>query len=138
VARRNAQHTQLAERVHVHQGDLFQSLVGLGLEGSIDLIVCNPPYISEGRLQGDRAELLEHEPREAFAAGPYGLSIHQRVLKDALAFLKPGGYLLFEFGLGQDRQLKLLFERAKQYEDIRLVQNQAGEARVALGRKKAA
>lgn len=81
---------------------------------------------------------LEHEPREAFAADPYGLSIHQRVIKEALGFLKPGGTLLFEFGLGQDRRLKLLFDRAKQYEDVRFAHNQAGEARVVLGRKKQA
>ena len=138
VARRNVVHTQLGNRVHVHQGDLFAGFEGIGLEGTIDVIACNPPYISEGRLEGDRAELLEHEPREAFAAGPYGLSIHQRVIKEALGFLKPGGTLLFEFGLGQDRQLKLLFDRAKQYEDVRFAHNQAGEARVVLGRRKLA
>ena len=45
----------------------------LDLEGTIDVVVCNPPYISTGRLAGDRAALLEHEPREAFDGGPYGL-----------------------------------------------------------------
>jgi release factor glutamine methyltransferase len=137
VAQKNVQHLDLSERVQVRQGDLFASLAGLGLENSIDVVVCNPPYISEKRLTGDRAELLDNEPREAFDGGPYGLSIHQRVIKDALAFLKPGGLLMFEFGLGQEKQLKILFERSKAYEDIRLVSNAAGEPRVALGRKKA-
>ena len=136
VARQNVQHLGLAPRVHVHQGDLFAGLAGLALEGTIDLIVCNPPYISEKRLSGDRAELLDNEPREAFDGGPYGLSIHQRVIKDALAFLKPGALLMFEFGLGQEKQLKILFERGKVYEEVRLVSNAAGEPRVALGRRK--
>jgi release factor glutamine methyltransferase len=137
VARQNVARLNLSGRVAVHQGDLFAGFAGLGLEGSIDMVVCNPPYISEKRLSGDRAELLESEPREAFDGGPYGLSIHQRVLKDALAFLRPGGVLLFEFGLGQERQLELLFGRSKAYEDIRLMKNLAGEPRVVIGRKKA-
>jgi release factor glutamine methyltransferase len=137
VARKNVEQLGLSQRVHVHQGDLFAGFSGLALDASIDVIVCNPPYISEKRLSGDRAELLDNEPREAFDGGPYGLSIHQRVIKDALAFLKPGGLLMFEFGLGQEKQLKILFERSKAYEDIRLVSNAADEPRVALGRKKA-
>jgi release factor glutamine methyltransferase len=119
--------------VTVCEGDLFDPLAGLGLEGAIDAIVCNPPYISEKRLAGDAAQLLELEPREAFAAGPYGLGIHMRVVRDALAFLKPGGALLFEVGLGQDRQVRTLFERARRYSDITIVRNDAGEGRVVLG-----
>ena len=114
----------------------FRDLAGQGLEGSVDLVVCNPPYISTGRLEKDRAELLVHEPREAFDGGPYGLSIHQRVLKDALPFLVPGGSLLFEIGAGQDRQIKILFERARAYEGVTLLGDGA-VPRVAMGRKKA-
>jgi len=136
VTRRNVEHLGLGERVSVHQGDLFASLEGLGLEGRTDVVVCNPPYISAKRLEGDRAHLLEHEPREAFDGGPYGISIHQRVIKQALAFLRVGGYLLFEIGEGQDRQVTLLFERAKSYDDIRLVADSKAAARVALGRKR--
>jgi release factor glutamine methyltransferase len=137
VTRRNAAHHGMADRVSVHQGDLFDALSGLGLEATIDVIVCNPPYISEKRLEGDRAHLVELEPREAFAAGPYGLSIHMRVVKDAPRYLRPGGVLLFEVGLGQDRQVMVLLERSKAYENIRAVSNEAGEGRVVLGQAKA-
>ena len=137
VARRNVASLGLERRVRVCQGDLFAGLANLGLEGTIDAIVCNPPYISAQRLAGDRAHLLEHEPRAAFDGGPYGLDIHRRVLRDAPAFLRAGGMLLFEVGLGQARQVRTLFERAGNYEDVRLVCDAAGEARVALGRKKA-
>jgi release factor glutamine methyltransferase len=137
AARRNVAHHGLSGRVSVLQGDLFAPLSGLELEGAIDMIVCNPPYISDKRLEGDRAHLLELEPREAFAAGPYGLSIHMRVVKDALRYLRPGGVLLFEVGLGQDRQVASLMERSKGYEDVRAAANQAGESRVVLGCAKA-
>jgi release factor glutamine methyltransferase len=134
VTRRNVDHVGVSDRVVVAQGDLFAGLAGFGLEGSIDVIVCNPPYISQGKLATDRAELLEHEPREAFDGGPYGLSIHQRAVKEALPFLRPGGILLFEIGLGQGQQVKMLYDRTKAYDNIRLVVNTVGESRVILGR----
>jgi len=137
VARRNVERLKLSDRVSVAQGDLFEGLSGLGLEGTADLVVCNPPYISHKRLEGDRAELLAEEPREAFDGGPYGLSIHQRVVKDALRYLREGGVLAFEIGLGQERQVKNLFERARGYEDVRFIATDRGEVRVVLGRKKA-
>ena len=137
VTRRNVEHIGVSDRVVVTQGDLFAGLAGFGLEGSIDAVVCNPPYISQGKLATALAELLDHEPREAFDGGPYGLSIHQRVVKEALPFLRPGGTLLFEIGLGQERQVKMLFDRAKAYDNIRLVSNTSSEVRVVSGRKRA-
>jgi len=133
LARRNALHTGVAARLTIVQGDLFSALKGLG--GTIDAVVCNPPYISRAKLAGERAVLLENEPREAFDGGPYGLSIHQRVMKEAVPFLKPGGHLLFEIGLGQERQVTLLIERTRAYDQIRTVSNAAGEARVVIARK---
>jgi release factor glutamine methyltransferase len=137
VARRNVTHHGMADRVSVLQGDLFSAFSGLELEGTIDVIVCNPPYISEKRLEGDRAHLIELEPREAFAAGPYGLSIHMRVIKEAPRYLRRGGILLFEVGLGQDRQVMSLLERSKLYESFRAISNEAGEGRVVVGHMKA-
>lgn len=137
VTRRNIEHVGVSDRVIVAQGDLFVGLEGLGIEGSIDAVICNPPYISQRKLATDRAELLEHEPREAFDGGPYGLSIQQRVIKEALPFLRPGGILLFEIGIGQERQVKMLFERTNAYEDILSVVNAEGEVLVVSGRKRA-
>ena len=135
VTRRNIEHVGISGQVVVTQGDLFSGLADQSLEGTIDVIVCNPPYISQSKLATDRAELLEHEPREAFDGGPYGLGIHQRVIKEAIPFLRSGGTLLFEIGLGQERQVKMLFERVKAYEDIRFVENGTGAVRVVSGRK---
>ena len=133
---RNVEHLGLGDRVEVCQGDLFAGLADQGLEGTIDIVVCNPPYISSGRLAGDRAELLEHEPREAFDGGPYGLSIHQRVMADAPRFLKPGGWLLMEFGLGQHRQVKILLDRTQAVRERSNLSNDA--ARQSSRRRRAA
>ena len=132
LARRNVAHTGV-QNVEVRQGDLFSALEGL--EGTIDLVVCNPPYISQAKLAGERAALLENEPREAFDGGPYGLTIQQRVVKEALPFLKPGGWLLFEIGAGQERQVELLIARTRAYQQIRKVADAAGEVRVVGAQK---
>jgi release factor glutamine methyltransferase len=135
LAARNVARLVLSSRVQVHQGDLFAALADRGLEGTIDVIICNPPYISTARLAGDRAYLLEHEPREAFDGGPYGLSIHQRVMKEGLPFLKPDGWLLFEIGLGQEKQLEQLFRRSKAYHPVQFV-NAADVPRVVLAQRR--
>ena len=135
-ARKNVEKFSLGARVETLQGDLFAGLEGLGLEKTIDLIVCNPPYISTGRLASDRAALLKDEPREAFDGGPYGLSIHQRVVAEAPRFLKSSGWLVMEFGLGQHRQVKRLFERRSAFNEVTLVGDHSGNPRVVTGRLK--
>jgi release factor glutamine methyltransferase len=135
LARHNAEALKLHPRLTVHQGDLFGALEGEPLDESLDAVVCNPPYISTTRL-AERDDLKD-EPREAFDGGPYGLSIHQRVIRDAARFLRPRGLIAFEFGIGQARQVELLFGRARAYESFHLVNDRGGEPRVAIARKKA-
>ena len=123
------------DRVTVLQGDLFGALDDQALEGTIDLIVANPPYISSGRLETEAAQLLENEPREAFDGGPYGMSIHQRLVRESVPFLKPGGWLAFEFGLGQERQAKALLKRTRAFAEPRFVEDEDGNPRVALAQR---
>jgi release factor glutamine methyltransferase len=136
VARANVDQLRLGDRVSVLQGDLFAPLSGLELDGTIDLIVCNPPYISSGKLAKDSAHLLSHEPREAFDGGPYGVSIFQRVVRDAPAYLKPGGRLLFEIGAGQERQVAAIVGRSQGYDPVELINDATGQPRVIVCRMK--
>ena len=138
AAAANVRRLGLSDRVEVRQGDLFGALGSVDLEGNVDLVVCNPPYLSTGRLTSARSKLLECEPREAFDAGPYGLLLHQRAIAEAAPLLRAGGWLGLEFGVGQDRQLRLLFERASRlYEEPVLKADAAGVARVAVARRRA-
>lgn len=134
LARRNVAQLGLRRRVSVHQGDLFAALGDHALSGRVDMVVCNPPYISTGRLDGERATLLRHEPREAFDGGPYGLAIHQRLVREAVSVLRPGGWLLCEFGHGQERQVRRLLDRVGAYETVSFINDSQGEARVAIAR----
>jgi len=132
LSRRNVERLGLSKRVRVFQGDLFEPLRAEVPTGKVDVIVCNPPYISTGKLETDRKTLLENEPREAFDGGPYGLSIHQRVIREAVELLRPGGSLAFEFGLGQERQMKALFDRSRAYGEVRFLNNAAGAPRAVV------
>jgi release factor glutamine methyltransferase len=132
AARRNAERLGLSGRVEVRRGDLFAPLPVEEFGGSIDLVVCNPPYISTARLDGEKAHLLAAEPREAFDGGPYGLSLHQRVIGEALRYLKPGGWIALEFGEGQERQIAALFRRAGGYRDLAYAADARGAPRVAM------
>lgn len=134
LTRRNVERLGLGERVQVRRGDLFGGLAGDHLEGRADLVVCNPPYISTGRLAGESAHLLERQPREAFDAGPYGLTIHKRVIHEAPTFLRDGGFLAMEIGLGQEKQIGHLFSRAPMFEALRRFNDATGAPRVVVAR----
>jgi release factor glutamine methyltransferase len=137
LTRRNAEALGVQSRVTALQGDLLAPLRGLALEGTLDALVCNPPYISAGRLSADRASLLAHEPREAFDGGPYGLAIHQRVAREAGAFMRSGAPLLMEFGAGQDRQVVRLLERAGGWGEPQLLPDADGVPRVVMAYRSA-
>lgn len=132
LTKRNASRLSLSDRVQVFAGDLFAPLAGLGLDASMDLVVMNPPYIPSSSLEKARAELLRHEPREAFDGGPYGISILGRLVEEAPPFLKPGGALLFEFGLAQERMIKATVERKGLYAKSRLATDAQGRPRVMV------
>lgn len=137
LARRNATALELTGRVTVYQGDLFDAF-GDGPDGpprgAVDAVVCNPPYISTAKLETERAGLLDHEPRAAFDGGSYGIAIHQRVVRIAMDYLRPGGLLCFEIGLGQGKQVTSLFNRARTYGEVQAVTNPSGEPRVLFAR----
>ena len=133
LTRRNVERCALGERVTVVQGDLLASLQHLA--GTVDVLVCNPPYISTGRLAADSAHLLQNEPREAFDGGPYGLTIHQRVVRESPPLLTSTGWLAFEMGLGQERQLELVFQRARTFGPRTLVRDAAGAPHVVSAQR---
>jgi release factor glutamine methyltransferase len=92
VARRNAVRHGVAERVTVHEGDLYAPLP----DGArYSMIVANPPYVPDAEIAVLAAE-LRREPRQALAGGADGLDVIRRILDGAPRFLAPGGSVLLE------------------------------------------
>ncbi|MCP4420541.1 MAG: peptide chain release factor N(5)-glutamine methyltransferase [Chloroflexi bacterium] len=127
---------QLQDRVTLFCGDLFEPLSNQGLENQVDIVVCNPPYIPSGSLAKMSAEIVDYEPLVALDAGPYGINIFRRLVKDALLFLHPGGLLAFEIGVGQEALVKRLLQKSGGYENVEPFTDNFGTPRVFLAQKK--
>ncbi len=93
VAQRNVADYDLASRVHLVQSDLFNAIP----ERRYDLIISNPPYVTQSAMQALPQE-YRHEPTLALASGEDGLQHIRRILAEAFAHLNPGGYLVVELG----------------------------------------
>ena len=118
IARKNVDKYELKERISLSCGDLLDSFSSEVLEGKIDLIVCNPPYIPTSSLQKLDPDIINHEPILALDAGTYGIDIFRRLIKDAVPFLKEGGALLFEIGARQEKIVTRLLQKNGNYVDI--------------------
>lgn len=101
VARRNLERHHPGRDVTCLAGDLCQPLEAIGLSSAVDVIVSNPPYVSERAWQGLQPEVRDHEPRTALVGGVTGTEVHDRLLAQAWRFLAPGGWLIMEVGMGQ-------------------------------------
>lgn len=133
VARDNAATHGVARRIEFRRGDLCEPLRG-GLEKGIDFILSNPPYVREDELEGLMPEVRDHEPPEALVAGPDGLAVHRRLAGEAAEFLKPGGHLIAECGLGQDIPLRGLYRDHPGLELLTIERDLAGIPRVLIAR----
>ncbi len=119
IARENARRQgQGVSRIEFLRGDLFDPLEKKGLKGKMDLILSNPPYVSEEDWEELPAEIRLHEPKNALIGGVSGLDFIRRMIDLAPAFLKPGGFLIFEIGYGQKDQVMALFDKDKGWSKI--------------------
>ncbi len=132
VARQNAMRHEVGERITWLEGDLLRPLVEKGLEGRIDVIVSNPPYIAETDWATLQPEVRLFEPRGALVAGPQGTELHERLLQEAGRYLSPGGALIMEIGAGQARAMRGIVEQMPGYRFHRLVYDEAGLERVVI------
>jgi len=110
IAKFNAAKQSVADRAVFVVSDCFDALDRS--EHQFDLIVSNPPYVSESALAGLQREVRDHEPLVALSPGADGLSVIRRLLTDAPAFLKPNGHLLMEIGFDQGETVRNLIDES--------------------------
>lgn len=110
LAKQNAAHHGVSERIQFLAGDGFSSLPK---ETRFDLIISNPPYIPTAEIDGLEPEVRDYDPRGALDGGPEGLEYFRRLAVEAGPWLKPGGKIMLEFGDGQAERIRDLFERQK-------------------------
>ena len=118
VARSNAVRNGVAERISFVVMDLFEAIAARPL---FDLIVSNPPYVSDAELLDLAPEIANYEPDSALrGGGKVGLALIRKILEGFSACLKPQGSFLMEIGMGQAEILEAGFpsELAGKFEFI--------------------
>lgn len=99
VARKNIQRNHLGGRVSCVQVDAMEAPPAF--LGKFDMIVSNPPYVTAGEMEELPPSVKNYEPHMALYGGPDGLDFYRSITERYRSILKPGGFLCYEFGMGQ-------------------------------------
>ncbi len=136
VARENARRNGVADRIRFIEGDLFGPLAELDLDGRMDIIAANPPYVRDGERAGLQPEVRDFEPELALFAGPKGTEIAERIISGAPRYLRAGGSLVMEMGIGQAKALGKIIEVNRSYQAPMVQKDLAGIERVIVAKRK--
>ncbi len=124
VAKKNVTAQKMSGRVSCVQADaLKEPAIFLG---KFDLIVSNPPYVTTQEMLELPESVKDYEPEIALHGGEDGLQFYRAIAKNYKEALKPGGYLCFEFGMGQGDAICAILEengytvleRSRDYNEI--------------------
>ena len=131
VARANAKRLDLAKKAAFQQSDWLEKV-----DGTFDLVVCNPPYIGESERHLLSRDVSDWDPPLALFAGKSGLAAYERIsltLADALSSTGTG---FFEVGFRQADAVAQLF-RDSGFDDISFREDIAGIRRCVIVRRAA-
>lgn len=112
LASRNVEAHQLTARVTLTVADGVNLSPEQIPEGGFDILMTNPPYVSNEDWQNLPPHIRDHEPHSALTLGDDGLGMYRRLACEAASILKPQGRLLTEVGAGQIPAVRTLFETA--------------------------
>lgn len=123
VAKKNIARQKLSGRVSCVQADALAPAAAF--LGKFDLIVSNPPYVTTKEMEELPESVKDYEPHLALHGGADGLDFYRAIVKNYTQALKPGGYICFEFGMGQgddvcrilERNGYTILERSRDYND---------------------
>lgn len=113
-----------------HQADALQQYPDMG---QFDVIVSNPPYLSDAEMQTLQTE-IQHEPAIALAGGKDGLHFYRKLTRCWKRAVRPSGLLAYEIGETQAEAVQSFMEDAG-FRNIRTLQDAANHDRVVLGEK---
>lgn len=126
VAREN--NSRLGTDARFIKSDLFESVTE-----KYDMIVSNPPYIRTEEISCLDEEVKLHDPWIALDGKEDGLYFYRLIVKDSIRYLNKGGYILFEIGFDQGKDVSELLKN-EGYEEIEIKKDLAGLDRVVMGR----
>jgi release factor glutamine methyltransferase len=136
LARENAKAAGVLERIKFINGDLFGPLRPSKERNIFDLILSNPPYIIRRKISTLPREVKDYEPIIALDGGEDGLSFYRRIISDAFFYLRHGGWLLLEVGLGQSEGVSKLIDGGGHFLRPECVPDLSGIERVVKAQRK--
>ena len=125
LAKENAKLNQVD--ISFIQSDVFENI-----SGSFDIIVSNPPYISENDKDEVSLNVLTSEPKMALFADEDGLAVYRQIIEEADKYLTPKGKLYFEIGYKQGLDLEKLLSLHFPDKHVRVLKDQFGQDRMVV------
>lgn len=123
----------IAPRVRVVDGDVNDPSLLSTLDGQVDLVLCNPPYVPESSAVDP--EVAEHDPHDAVFGGPDGLALIPAVVALAARLLRPGGWLGVEHDVSHGSAVRNLLLEHGDFDAVEDRDDLAGRPRFAIGRR---
>lgn len=133
VAKRNIKRLKLQNRVTAIALDARKRAPGF--VGALDVLVCNPPYVTAEEMQLLEPSVREFEPALALDGGRDGLDFYRAILENYTHLIVSGGYVCFEFGLGQHVAVSMLMQEYG-YTELTFRKDLRGVIRAVRGKKK--
>ena len=127
TAQKNAEALGLFDRAAFTNADILTSHI----MGKYDAIVSNPPYIKTEDIAGLQREVRDFEPRGALDGGSDGLIFYRRIVKEASKLLNENGFLAFEVGIDQAREVAKMM--SADFCNINIICDLCGVERVVTG-----
>jgi release factor glutamine methyltransferase len=118
--------------IGVHQADAREALPEL--DGTVDVVVSNPPYVAADELAVVDPEVRDHDPHVALVAGDDGLAVIRTVTATATRLLRPGGWFVVEHSDRQGESAPDVL-RAAGFMQVEDRPDLTGRPRFALGRR---
>ncbi len=131
LAQENAKRHGVDGRINFINVDMS---IFLKAEGQYDLIISNPPYISEEQIKTLPAD-VQQEPQLALKAGKDGLKFYRDIIKYTPLLLRTGAYLMMEFGDDQGLAVKGLILEQKTFSNIEILQDLNCKDRIISAQK---
>jgi release factor glutamine methyltransferase len=134
LARQNAERLRVGHRTTFYVGGVYSPLPD-SLKNSFDLIVSNPPYVSDAEYRSLDRGIREFEPPAALRGGADGMDVFRRIAAGAADYLVRGGVLAVEIGESQAQAAAGILERTEGLAVAEIVRDLTGRQRVIIGRR---
>lgn len=120
--------------IRVVDADVTDPTTLAGLDGSVAMLLCNPPYVPDGTPVP--AEVSDHDPHAAVFGGPDGLAVIRPVIARAVTLLAPGGRVGIEHDDTHGETVPELFLASGRYAEVAVHADLAGRPRFTTARSR--